>query len=60
MGNVFLTGKPTSKMVKRLDYFILLLNNVAMLLVNLPPSAICPGVPLSPLYTTLVSGLVNG
>jgi hypothetical protein len=60
MGNVFLIGKPTSKMVIKIDYFILLLNNVAMLLVNLPPSAICPGVPLSPLYTTLVSGLVNG
>jgi hypothetical protein len=60
MGNVFLTGKPTSKMVKHIFYDILLLNNVAILLVNLPPSAICPGVPLSPLYTTLVSGLVNG
>jgi hypothetical protein len=60
MGNVFLTGKPTSKKAIKIDYFILLLNNVAMLLVNLPPSAICPGVPLSPLYTTLVSGLVNG
>jgi hypothetical protein len=60
MGNVFLTGKPTSKMVKQMVDYILLLNNVAILLVNLPPSAICPGVPLSPLYTTLVSGLVNG